>query len=288
VLTRGRRLAVVLAVVLAAITLQAGPAFADGSCGTVDCETDGNLPGNGGNGGGGGGGGGGGNGCAWQGVTVPCDGGALGWFNNSDGCYWLRVNAPNPDEHNGQGGWYEVTCTYGPRQTLNLRWSATSPVGPSPEELAQRALAKITLKGAAIRMAPDPAGAGLVGLPVWMWTEVNPNTWGPITASDSAAGLTVTITGKAASITWSMGDGHTVTCTSPGTPFRTGNGGQSSPDCGYTYATSSRTQPGGKYTVTTTTAWVVTWAGGGQTGVINTTRTSQTTVQIDELQVVTR
>jgi hypothetical protein len=121
-----------------------------------------------------------------------------------------------------------------------------------------------------------------------MWTTVTPNTWGPISASASEAGLTVTITAKATQIVWDMGDGHSVTCTSPGTPFTNGDGGRQSPTCGYTYDQPSRDRAGGKYTVTATTSWVVNWAGGGATGEIDQTRTSATTVAIDELQVVNR
>jgi hypothetical protein len=120
-----------------------------------------------------------------------------------------------------------------------------------------------------------------------MWTTVNANTWGPIAASDSDAGLTVSIEARAASIVWSMGDGATVNCGNPGTPYEARFGDAASPTCGHVYRTPSRDQPGGIFSVTATTTWQVTWAGGGESGVITTTRQSQTTVRIGELQVVT-
>ncbi|GAB1646826.1 hypothetical protein [Krasilnikovia sp. MM14-A1259] len=289
-----RRLLTALTVLVVAQAVAATPALANppGGCSGPDCTVVGDVPGDPGGGGdnnGGGGGAGGGGGCHYQGKTVPCSIPSLGFFNAADGCYYLVSPPPPPGgaeepPAGEQGNWYTITCNGEAR----LQWVPGAPIQapPDPEVLARRALAKITLKGADIGMAPAPGKAGLVNLPAWMWTTVTANTWGPISASDTEAGLTVTITARAQSITWDMGDGHSVTCTGPGTPFRAGNGGKSSPTCGYTYPQSSRNKPGGKYTVTATTDWRVDWDGGGVTGVIDQTRTSQTTVRIDELQVV--
>jgi hypothetical protein len=289
-------LAAGLATVALSIVVVASPASADppvGDCSGPDCEVIGGVPGDPGSGGGDGGSGGS-SGCHFQGQTVPCTIDGLGWFNASNGCYYtLTPIPPFGDPHAGEeGNWYTVTCGMyngGPVTTADV-WVPGAPLQPPPDpaELARQALAKITLKGATIGMAPRPGTAGLVNLPVWMWTAVTPNTWGPISASASAGGLTVTITAKAEDIVWDMGDGTAVTCTSPGTPFTTGDGGRQSPTCGHTYLKPSRDRTGGAYTVTATTDWRVDWAGGGVTGVIDQTRTSQTTVEIDELQVVNR
>ncbi len=283
----------------------AGPPVGDCPPPQLDCNVVGNLPSQPGNGGTGGGqntGGGGPRTCTWAGQTVPCTLDGLGWFNSADGCYYRQVPAPSGDPHNGQGAWYVATCgMFSGNLSVRLpEWRATPPpgFGPTPEELAQQALAKIRLLGADIGITPDPGGTGLVGLPVWMWTTVNANTWGPITASASAGGLTVTITGHATKIDWDMGDGHVVSCDNPGTPYRADYGGQQSPTCGYVvslpngqrltgYQQSSRTKPGGVYRITAITTWRVDWAGGGVSGVITTTRQSQTTIRVDELQVVT-
>jgi hypothetical protein len=190
----------------------------------------------------------------------------------------------------GTGGWYVRTCNVfgGEPVQYEPEWSLTPPIGgPTPEELAQEALAKIRLLGAAIGTAPDADGAGLVGLPVWLWTAMTPNTWGPISSSASAGGLTVTITGRATRIVWSMGDGSTVNCDNPGTPYEAKFADQPSPTCGHVYRQSSRTRPGAVYRISAVTHWRVDWAGGGQSGVIDTTRQSGATVAIEELQVVT-
>jgi hypothetical protein len=62
----------------------------------------------------------------------------------------------------------------------------------------------------------------------------------------------------------------------------------SSPTCGYTYTAPSSTavHPHGRYSITATTYWTVDWAGGGQTGVLNPTSQSRTSVEIGEIQVV--
>jgi hypothetical protein len=119
-----------------------------------------------------------------------------------------------------------------------------------------------------------------------MWTAVTPTTWGPVTATASVPGLSVTATGRAQRIVWSMGDGSSVTCTGPGTSYTPSLGGRGSPTCGHVYQRSSAAQPQATYPITATTTWQVTWTGGGQNGVLTVTRTSTATVSIGELQVL--
>ena len=99
------------------------------------------------------------------------------------------------------------------------------------------------LAGPAIGMTPDPGRAGLVGVPVWLWTAVMPTTWGPNSATASVPGLSVTATAQASKIVWDMGDGIKVTCANPGTAYYTG--GVESPTCEHIYRTSSAGQPRG-------------------------------------------
>lgn len=122
---------------------------------------------------------------------------------------------------------------------------------------------------------PRPGYVGIVGMPVWMWAaNPSPNTVGPITASASAGGITVTATARVDTITWSMGDGSTVVCQGAGTPYDESYGDAQSPDCGHVYTVTSAGEPGGKFTVAATSDWVIDWAGAGQTG----------TIRMDELQ----
>lgn len=93
------------------------------------------------------------------------------------------------------------------------------------------------------------------------------------------------ITATFGRIVWDMGNGRKVTCLGAGTPYRAGGkfAGRPSPDCGY----ASGYPKAGDYRVQATTYWKVTWSGGGQSGVIDLTRTTGTVpVRINELQVV--
>lgn len=95
----------------------------------------------------------------------------------------------------------------------------------------------------------------------------------------------------AGEVTWSMGDGRQVVCHGPGTPYRPGDPpGAASPDCGYTYRSSSAGQPGERYQVSATTRWRITWT---STGVISTSgtlpdllRTSSIGLRVAEVQTI--
>lgn len=158
--------------------------------------------------------------------------------------------------------------------------------GATPARLADTAVSRLPLRPAAIGMAPTPGSVGVVGAPVWLWTAVSPQTWGPISATASVPGLSVTAVANATSLVWDMGDGTTVSCSSPGTPYHAAYGFQPSPDCGYMYKRTSADQPGHAYRVTVTTTWRITWSGGGQSGVLTQTRSTGLDVQIGELQVL--
>jgi hypothetical protein len=259
-----------------------------------------------GSGGGHGHGGGGGatTGCYYKGQIVECYLPGLGYYNSADQCYYSRVDPqPAADDpiwagHDPtMGAFYEVTCFDGPPPWGQAsfgaaeEWIAIPATGPSPLQLAREALAKIRLDGASIHMAPTTSKqgvGGLVGLPVWMWTTVSAHTWGPIGASASSGAVTVRIEAKASQIVWNMGDGNHVTCAQPGDAYAFADGASASDNCGYTYTKPSFDQSGGRYTITATTTWQVTWQGGGDGGVIVTTRTSRASVRINEQQVVVK
>ena len=237
-------------------------------------------------------------GCTWKGKRYPCTQPGWGHFNSADGCYYVQ-ESPQPAAGDpawaghapGDGAMYRRRC-FGDLVGV-LVWRAAPPpgaAGVSAEELAARAVRLLPLRGPAIGIAPSPSGRGLVGLPVWMWTAVSPETWGPATATASVPGMSVTARAQASRIVWSMGDGRRVVCANPGTPYAASYGGSRSPTCGHVYAAPSRTAPSGRYPVTATTTWEIDWfvVGGGQTGALTVTRSSATSVRIDELQVVTK
>jgi hypothetical protein len=151
--------------------------------------------------------------------------------------------------------------------------------------LAQRAIAQMELRAVAIGIVPEPGAGrvGIVGMPTWMWvTDPGPATVGPISRTVSAGGFSVTAVAKADRIVWQMGDGATVTCRGPGTPYADSFGRQSSPDCGHTYTRQ------GTYTVRATSYWAVQWSGMGLNGTIPLSFTRTTNITMGEAQVLTQ
>jgi hypothetical protein len=246
--------------------------------------------------------------CYWdgskQGISnpppgpVPCELDGMYWSNGYN-CY-ISLLDPQPPagDPNWQGhepGDGAVYNCYQPQTGILIWiWSQDPPpnsgAGPTPREVAQIAIEQMDLRAINIGITPEPgAGSiGIVGMPVWMWAA-NPNshTVGPISASASAGGITVTATATLHKITWDMGDGTKVECRSAGTPYKPSYGKKDSPDCGHTYEKSSSTKTDGKYTVTATSDWVITWEGAGQTGTIRLNGLTRTTaIAVGEAQVL--
>ena len=286
---------VVLAIPSAAV---ADPPIGDCPPGSDSChiiDTDPGGPGGGGDGDGDDGGGDGGGGertCTRGGEPIACYDPVFGWFNQDDECYY-KLTEPQADPPPGgpaDGAWYTPTCLAGVQQP---RWFDAPPAGaeppPDPETVALQALAEIRLREPDLQIKPDPNGAGLVGLPVWLWVERGLETWGPISNDRTVRGLRVEITATVTNLTFDLGDGSPpVSCPSGGTPYPRGATGPS-PDCGHVFTKSSRQQPGQKFTVTATTTWTVNWtASTGETGTLGPqSREATVGVRINELQVVT-
>jgi hypothetical protein len=283
-----RRLLPILALfatLLAAPAAVAAPPDVECPPGQTDCQIvdgDEGSSGGGGNNGGGGNSGGGSRTCTQAGEPVPCYDPVFGWFNQDDECYYKLTEPQLPSPDGSEGAWYTPTCLAGVGEP---DWFTEAPGGtpPSPETLARRALAAITLARPDINIKPDQ-GPGLVGLPVWLWVGRSPNTWGPIQNSASDSGLTVEITARVTKLSFDLGNGKTIDCPTGGTPYPKGAKGPS-PDCGHVY------DKAGEYTITATTSWTVDWessAGGSGTLPELQIRTATGDIQIDELQVVTR
>ncbi|HLR96999.1 MAG TPA: hypothetical protein VK053_20930 [Jiangellaceae bacterium] len=162
------------------------------------------------------------------------------------------------------------------------RWIAELPGSGEPEvdpeELAEEVLDEMDLQPIEAATAPPPDGVGLIGLPVWLWADdPSPRTWGPITDTGSAGGVSVTVTAEVDRAEWSMGDGTTVTCTTPGTPFQPGQEANDSPDCGHTYDTPDT------YPIAVTTYWVADWESDeGDTGTLEVDFDASTELSVAE------
>ncbi|WP_254920781.1 ATP/GTP-binding protein [Blastococcus mobilis] len=163
------------------------------------------------------------------------------------------------------------------------------PAGPpvDPRVLAEQVIASMVMGAPGIRLAPPPGStSGLVGLPVWMWTERGEQLLGPIRQSVSAGGVTVAAVGQVSRIVWDMGDGTTVVC-GAGTPYPPGVDGES-PDCGHVYARASsrHVAGGGPWPITATSTWTITWSGGGLSGTETLELSSSAELFVGELHVL--
>jgi hypothetical protein len=146
--------------------------------------------------------------------------------------------------------------------------------------LVYRAIASMRLAPPLIKSVP---GSGQVNMPVWLWVTKTENTWGPIVRSASVPGLSVTASAKVVAVNWSMGDGNTVRCEGPGTPYDRSKGTEPSPDCGHVYKRTSSKLAKCKYRVTATAQWDVTWQSTlGDTGQISMTQQAATGLRIGE------
>ena len=231
-----------------------------------------------------------------DGVEVACSGSA-GWWNAEHQCY-VKPEDPQPAKSDsvwqGRVDGVVMLCLSQGDIAVNRRgtrfWAPAERPVVDPGVVAQTAVERMGLSGIRVGMVPFPTekaanAVGVVGQSVWLWVEApDETTWGPITKSASAGGVSVTATARVEKVVWDMGDGHKVTCTTPGVVWSAGRGqnNQMSPECGYRY------QKQGHYTVTATSYWRVDWAGLGRTGVIRLTRTTAVHNVIGEIHVLNR
>jgi hypothetical protein len=202
-----------------------------------------------------------------------------------------QVEGPKPGQ---AGAWYVYKCTQdGVRDAVYRppvwipnapRQPAQAAALPSPAQLAQAAYNQLRLPSPDIEA--NPAGEQLVRLPTWLWMDRG--EWKPVSATASVPGVSVTATARPSSVVWSMGDGSTVTCSGPGTPYAAaGSPKAGSPDCGHTYRTSSAGRAGGAFAVSATVRWTVSWAGAGQNGVFpGLTTTSAAAFRVAESEAL--
>jgi hypothetical protein len=156
---------------------------------------------------------------------------------------------------------------------------------PDPAQLAADAYQRVPLVAPLVRTSPPVGSPQLVGLATWLWVE--PGAWAVFDATAEVPGLSVTVTATPTSVRWDMGDGTQVTCTGPGTPWV--EGGPEHSDCTHTYQFVSAGEPGGRYTVSATVTWAVSWEAPalGLSGTLaDATRTGTAQLEVAERQAV--
>jgi hypothetical protein len=151
---------------------------------------------------------------------------------------------------------------------------------------------------------PTPHLSPYAKIAINYWNYLSVDDPGPLSASASAAGLTVTATARLASSTWSMGEVRTLHTTAKVAAFTCRGGGArpgpdpewnvarpASTDCAYAYQWQSlpgRTGGAGTWPVTVSTRWDITWtASNGLRGTATRTQTSAPTrVTVGEWRTV--
>lgn len=197
------------------------------------------------------------------------------------------------DSHVGEAGsWMLRQCPgnavdvmgRAPMPTVgDVVWAPTRALA-TPADLAEVAYKQLKPPDLTLVLSPPNTRPELVGLPLWL--SVPASSWVPVTASAAAAGASVTATAKPVSVTWSMGDGGSVTCHGPGTAYPSDPSVHpplSSPTCGYEYLRAGRSFP-----VTATVDWQVAWSGTGNSGgsLPDLHSLSATQVQVTEVQAL--
>ncbi|MGW6862123.1 ATP/GTP-binding protein [Streptomyces xanthophaeus] len=243
--------------------------------------------------------------CAQDGGGTPASGGArpAGTGGGAEGdsgptCVYTRLEPqPPPENAAWQGHQYtgEKSAVYGVncpgRQGAYMVWVADGQAPATsridPEVLARQAADSMLLAGPDIA-SPRTVGTYVVGMPMWMWVQQGLTTFGPNAASATAGGVTVTATATVTSIAWAMGDGTTITCAGPGTPYDPALGKTPSPDCGHLYKSPSSVKGGGRYAGTATATWTVRWKADvlGDSGTFAELRQTPFTVDVREVQVL--
>src|SRR5690606_6862623 len=137
--------------------------------------------------------------------------------------------------------------------------------GPvDPRELALDAVASVEIVPPVIRTSPSERERLYVQVPTWLWLEAS--WWQPYEATANAGRVWSTVRATPVATTWNLGDGSSVSCRGPGTPWQLGVTEDAS-TCTHTYRTSSASHPGGTFGVDATVTFEVSWtsnaAGGG-------------------------
>ena len=233
---------------------------------------------------------------AVEGVAQPGGEGGGGGGGDGPPCHWEVIIEDDfvqamysvdtlQTQHSATGRWLQYWCEgYG---VTDVNGFYATPEGGlvDPEALAWDALASIGIAPPAIRTSPSETGKLFVQVPTWLWLDRS--WWHSYTATASSGRVWSTVTARPVSVSWKLGDGRTVTCSGPGTPWTAG-AREDGTDCLHTYRRSSAGSDGGKFAMAATVSLEVTWTSnapfGGALPAIS--RTSTVEVEVGEIQAI--
>jgi hypothetical protein len=235
-----------------------------------------------------------------DGTEVPCQTDQGSWWSGAQ-CYAAAYDAPPGapawQGHSNGSLWQCTSCeTGGTATTCNVQtiWTAPGhePAPPTPEQLASTALGLIPLAQADVHTAPAAPAATYVGVENWLW--VPDGQWRTLTKSVSAGATTVTVTAAPSQIVWNLGP-TSIACYDPGRPWDHGMSDAATTTCGYTYKASSAGRPDGRFSISATIRYQVTWTctgacptTGGDLGLVDAPAGSSTMRVLQRQTVVVR
>ena len=177
---------------------------------------------------------------------------------------------------------------YQPGQPVPAGAPAQAFQPPDVEAIAREVYQEVPLVLPQPYTSPPAGAPQLVGFPVWLW--VDGAVWRDFEAHAGVAGVSVSVVARPDHIEWSLGDGTTITCDGPGTPWDPSGADGQSTDCSHIYQFVSAGRPGGRYQASVTMFWTVSWsASTGQSGILPVaSRTSEFSLLVTERQAVIR
>ncbi len=209
---------------------------------------------------------------------------------------------PPPAGAQQPGAWYVDLCAVASTMGMatGVEWFATGqvPGTPPPDPATVGAQAASGLQLPTPSMSFSPAATAYVNLAEWLW--IDPSIWHSFTTSAQActAGgcTTASATATPSYVTWSTGDGSTVTCSGPGTAYNEAIPADAqSTSCSHTYTITSAGQPtpdgnpnDAAFPVTATVTWTVVWSGpDGSAGALpSLTTEASTSLKVAQIESV--
>lgn len=186
-----------------------------------------------------------------------------------------------------QYSWYEVFCWADgiPHGDYTIIIDETP--GTPETEARDEARARIDLPQPTPDTSPPVGSPAFVNVPVWLWLE--PTYWTPIQISETTGTTTVFVRATPVRASWRMGDGTTVACDGPGTPWVSGMP-ETGSNCRHTYERSSYGEPEGRFQGSLAVRWEFSWwLNGVYRGVFGSVdMSSDLLVEVGEIQAIER
>ena len=219
--------------------------------------------------------------CQYTGLSTTSNGQVVAFGSSAPGSLYLLA-CPGWSVGFGGSGLLWVPATA----------SASASTSSDPATVGALAASEIGLPTPTIRLSPEPFAE--TNLATWMW--IDPGVWHSYTATASIDGVSASAVAVPVSVRWSMGDGDTIVCAGPGTPYRQAiPAAEQTTSCSHIYRSSSAGQrsPDGNpndaaFPVTATITWAVSWSSSvGSGGSLPSLQTQASTrLRVEQVQSV--